>query len=262
MAASDAAGAELSKDSEMIKIGSRLWKIGEKVYSIGVEAVEKAKMVETFGDAWRTARAEGEILGRSGIRKVEVKWTNLANPHIQEYGCNHSMFKSDFQNQPQKTPKKRTQSEISSEPSGVIRSDINESCGEILYSSSGEVTESEDDSEGNGGGSSAVQGFSGWGEQLGLDAFDCRGDKPKYHSAAALKWPRRRDSVSDPNSYDYFDLFFPNHVISQLRNGATIHLMMKKQKFMSPTFRGISMHTSYVIAAGNQHQRLLERHRH
>jgi len=78
MAASDAAGAELSKDSEMIKIGSRLWKIGEKVYSIGVEAVEKAKMVETFGDAWRTARAEGEILGRSGIRKVEVKWTNPA----------------------------------------------------------------------------------------------------------------------------------------------------------------------------------------
>ena len=96
MAASDAAGAELSKDSEMIKIGSRLWKIGEKVYSIGVEAVEKAKMVETFGDAWRTARAEGEILGRSGIRKVQVKWTNLANPHIQEYGCNHSMLKSDF----------------------------------------------------------------------------------------------------------------------------------------------------------------------
>ncbi len=50
MAASDAAGAELSKDSEMIKIGSRLWKIGDKVYSIGVEAVEKAKimMVETF----------------------------------------------------------------------------------------------------------------------------------------------------------------------------------------------------------------------
>ena len=93
MAASDAAGAELSKDSEMIKIGSRLWKIGEKVYSIGVEAVEKAIMVETFGDAWRTARAEGEILGRSGIRKVEVKWTNLATPHTQEYGCNHSMFK-------------------------------------------------------------------------------------------------------------------------------------------------------------------------
>ena len=55
MAASDAAGAELSKDSEMIRIGSRLWKIGDKVYSIGVEAVEKAKMVETFGDAWKTA---------------------------------------------------------------------------------------------------------------------------------------------------------------------------------------------------------------
>ena len=48
MAASDAAGAELSKDSEMIKIGSRLRKIGDKVYSIGVEAVEKAKMVETL----------------------------------------------------------------------------------------------------------------------------------------------------------------------------------------------------------------------
>ena len=63
------------------------------MYSIGVEAVKKAKMVETFGDAWKTARGEGEILGRSGIRKVEVKWTNLATPHTQEYWCNQKRQK-------------------------------------------------------------------------------------------------------------------------------------------------------------------------
>ena len=84
--------------------------------------MKKRRWSKRFGDAWKTTRAEEKILGRRGIRKVQVKWTNLANPHIQEYGCNHSMLKSDFQNQPKKTPKKRTQSEISSEPSGVIRS--------------------------------------------------------------------------------------------------------------------------------------------
>ena len=89
MAASDAAGAELSKDSEMKKIGSRLWKIGDKVYSIGVEAVEKRKWSKLFGDAWMIARAEEKYWAEV----VLVKWTNLATPHTQEYGCNHSMFK-------------------------------------------------------------------------------------------------------------------------------------------------------------------------
>ena len=77
MSASDAAEEELSNESENIKIGSRIWKKGDKVYTTGAGVVEKAKMVETFSDAWRTARAEGEKMGRGANKKVRVKWTNL-----------------------------------------------------------------------------------------------------------------------------------------------------------------------------------------
>ena len=70
MAEDDGAGPELSEEPGIIKIGSRIWKIGDKVYSKGAEAVEKAKMVETFGGAWKTALVEGEILGKGGLRKV------------------------------------------------------------------------------------------------------------------------------------------------------------------------------------------------
>ncbi len=78
MAANDVAGEELSNAPGIITIGGRIWKLGDKVYSIGDDAVEKAKMVETFGDAWKTARAEGEILGKGATKKVRVKWTNLS----------------------------------------------------------------------------------------------------------------------------------------------------------------------------------------
>ena len=67
MAAASSAEAELQEDASSVKIGQQIWKIGDKVYSIGDQAVEKAKMVETFGDAWKTARVEGEIMGRGGL---------------------------------------------------------------------------------------------------------------------------------------------------------------------------------------------------
>ncbi len=68
MAANDAAGEELSNAPSIISISGRIWKLGDKVYSIGADAVEKAKMVETFGDAWKTDRAEGEILGKGATK--------------------------------------------------------------------------------------------------------------------------------------------------------------------------------------------------
>ena len=55
-------------------------------------------MVETFGGAWKTALVEGEILGKGGLRKVRVQWNSFSTPHIQEYGYQHSIFKSSSEN--------------------------------------------------------------------------------------------------------------------------------------------------------------------
>ncbi len=94
MAENDAAGEELSNAPVIISIGGRIWKSGDKVYLIGDDAVEKAKMVETFGVAWKTASAEGDILRKGATCKILLNWTNLSSDHIQEYGYNHGMFKS------------------------------------------------------------------------------------------------------------------------------------------------------------------------
>ena len=77
MSDSGSSDEELSNEPENIRIGKVLWKIGDCVYSTGDDAVEKAKMVETFGDAWKTARSEGIILGKGRKRMIRIQWTNL-----------------------------------------------------------------------------------------------------------------------------------------------------------------------------------------
>ena len=49
MAASDSGGQALSGPVPSFKIGSRVWKLGDPIHSVGIAAVEKKKMVETFG---------------------------------------------------------------------------------------------------------------------------------------------------------------------------------------------------------------------
>ena len=79
---SDLSDEELSNEPEDIRIGKVLWKIGDCVYSTGDDAVEKAKMVETFGDAWKTARAEGIILGKRRKLMIRIQWTNLSGKPV------------------------------------------------------------------------------------------------------------------------------------------------------------------------------------
>jgi hypothetical protein len=62
MADNGSARAQLSNAASFIKIGSRDWRLGEKICSTGTTAVEKvvggnvSKMRERFGDQWATAR--------------------------------------------------------------------------------------------------------------------------------------------------------------------------------------------------------------
>jgi hypothetical protein len=55
-------------------------------------------MVETFGEAWQTARVEGAILGKGSTEKIHVKWINIAGEPEIEYGFSHSLFKTGVEN--------------------------------------------------------------------------------------------------------------------------------------------------------------------
>ena len=65
----------------------------------------KKKMVGTFGDAYATARVEGVFMGRWSGHKYRVKWTNLSEELISEYGANHRVFQDPSKERPQKVAK-------------------------------------------------------------------------------------------------------------------------------------------------------------
>jgi hypothetical protein len=87
------------------KIGSRVWKIGDPIHSIGTAAVEKSKMLDTFGAQFETARVEGVFLGRGDGKKYRIKWTNLSIPCEIDYGAGHSVLKDPSVDRPQKQQK-------------------------------------------------------------------------------------------------------------------------------------------------------------
>jgi hypothetical protein len=108
MAADGSAASTLSDAATSIKIGQRVWKIGDPIYSIGESAVKKSKMVESFGAEYASSRAEGVIVGRGTNKKVRVRWTNLKDPEEIEYGFNHTIFKDPSDERREKAPKTTT----------------------------------------------------------------------------------------------------------------------------------------------------------
>ena len=75
-----------------IKIGSRVWTLGESISSIGTTAVCKSKLRDSFGDAWAEASVTGIVLGKGAKKKIRVRWTNLKDAEDMEYGYNHKIF--------------------------------------------------------------------------------------------------------------------------------------------------------------------------
>ena len=63
------------------------------------------KIIQTFGDAFATARAEGVFLVRGTGQKYRVKWTSLTEELISEYGANHRIFQDPSKERAQKKPK-------------------------------------------------------------------------------------------------------------------------------------------------------------
>jgi hypothetical protein len=86
------------------KIGGKLWRIGDSIYSTGTAVVEKDKMVETFGSQYENALVQGVLVGRGQLyRSYRVRWTSLAQPYEHEYAAqvfNNKIFHSDVASEP------------------------------------------------------------------------------------------------------------------------------------------------------------------
>ncbi len=87
--ASESADSALSRAASSFVIAGKTWRLGDAIHSTGVGAIEK-NMVGTFGDAYATARVEGVFMGRGSCHKYRVKWTNLSEELISEYGAKSS----------------------------------------------------------------------------------------------------------------------------------------------------------------------------
>jgi hypothetical protein len=69
-------------------IAGKIWRLGDAIHSTGFGAIGK-KMVGTSEDAYATARVAGVFMGRGSGHKYRVKWTNLSEELISEYGANN-----------------------------------------------------------------------------------------------------------------------------------------------------------------------------
>jgi hypothetical protein len=76
MCDSSSVGAVPSTDSTdtRYKIGGRLWRIGDSIYSTGTAVVEKDKMVEAFDHNMRMPMFKG------------CSWASLAQPRLVQDG--------------------------------------------------------------------------------------------------------------------------------------------------------------------------------
>ena len=88
----NAAGITTSGVLSSIKIGSRVWTLGESISSIGTTAVSKSKLRDSFGDQWAEASVTGIVLGKGANQKIRVRWTDLKDAEDMEYGYNHKIF--------------------------------------------------------------------------------------------------------------------------------------------------------------------------
>ena len=90
----DAAGVGIATSGVLssIKIGSRVWTLGESISSIGTTAVSKSKLRDSFGDQWAEASVTGIVLGKGANQKIRVRWTDLKDAEDMEYGYNHKIF--------------------------------------------------------------------------------------------------------------------------------------------------------------------------
>jgi hypothetical protein len=102
MAESESESQAVSMPVSNFYIGSRRWKTGDPIHSLGAvacnTAVDKKKMHKSFGVKYATTRVEGVFLGRGDGKKYRVKWIKPKDEIVEvvlvcDYGADHSIFK-------------------------------------------------------------------------------------------------------------------------------------------------------------------------
>ncbi len=142
--ASESADSVLSPGASSFVIAGRTWRLGDAIHSTGVGAVEKKKMVQTFGAAFATARVEGVFMGRGSGHKYRVKCTNISEELISKYRDNNRVFEDPSKEWPQKVPKIHGPQHLSQDPARSSLACLNTADVLELHPSSGEDSEPDD----------------------------------------------------------------------------------------------------------------------
>jgi len=189
MEASESADQAVSAPVSSFTIRGRLMKIGDPIYSIGVGAVKKKNMVESFGARFETARVEGVFLGRGSGQKFRLKWTNLLQELKFEYGANHGVFHDPSQDRPQKQRKIHGPQPVASSAERSSRAVSNEIDGLELHPSSPEDSDSEDADPQIPGINSLQIGENQWRLDPALDTQDPRIGGSIWTRHAQIRFP-------------------------------------------------------------------------
>ena len=214
--ASESADPALSPAALSFVISGKTWKIGDAIYSTGVGAIKKKEMVATFGSEYATARAEGVFMGKGAGHKYRVKWTNLKEELICDYGANHSLFQDPSKERPSKMPKIHgpqplSQAQDISSSAVPNTDDLLE-----LHPSSGEDSEREEAVPHDAGISPLQVGENVWRMDPELELQDPRFGLLIPNHRPRIKFPGHLRHGIAPSELDCFELFMHNDLIPHL----------------------------------------------
>ena len=188
----------------------------------------KKKMVGTFGDAYATARVEGVFMGRGSGHKYRVKWTNLSEELISEYGFNHGVFQDPSKERPQKVAKIHGPQRISLDPARSSPAVLNTADILELHPSSGEDSEPEDAVPQIPAISPLQIGDNLWRVDPVLDLQDPRFGLPFANHRPQIRFPQHIPHGIDPTELECFELFMDEQLISHLLFHSNAHIVHQK----------------------------------
>jgi hypothetical protein len=213
---SEIADQALSPAATSYFIRGRTWKLGDPIYSTGVEAIKRKEMFQTFGDAFDTARAEGVFMGHGSGLKYRVKWTNLTEELILEYGANHRIFQDPCKERPSKAQKNHGPKPLSRDAQGSISAVPNMADAVELYPSSAEDSEPEDAVPQIPAISPLQIGNNLWRTDPSLDLQDPRFGLMIADHKPRLRFPQYFPPGNEPSELECVELFMHDDLISHL----------------------------------------------
>jgi hypothetical protein len=155
-------------------------------------------------------------MGRGCGHKYRVKWTNLSEELISDYGANHRLFQDPSKERPQKVPKIHGPQPLSREP--VISSPAVSNTADLveLHPSSGEDSEPEEADQHDPGISPLQVGENVWRMDPELDLQDPQFGLLIPNHRPRIRFPRHIRHGIAPSELECFELFMHNDLIPHL----------------------------------------------